>query len=211
VARYEHKYLHSAAFTCGRRTQDARGWRYHRPGGDSSGQSLRNAANRARARSPVSPLPARDRALRRRPAGLSRWARCFVRTIDIGSLSTMTLSRSKITRSTSLLIRIALSKFLGPISNQVLEFLAENLLRTLDADAPLLLGALVARPKNRDSLPITIQSLASGRAPGRPPAPRAFRGQGGPLSRRRRQHQGFRRSPGSAPSRRSGRGRSARG
>jgi hypothetical protein len=39
------------------------------------------------------------------------------------------------TGSTSLVIRIALSKFLGSSSNRVLEFLAKNLLRALDADA----------------------------------------------------------------------------
>jgi hypothetical protein len=82
--------------------------------------------NRARARSPVSPLPAgielSGGVLRGCPGGRGR----FVRTIDIGSLSTMTLPRSKMTGSTSLLIRIALSKFLGSSSNRVLEFLVEN-------------------------------------------------------------------------------------
>jgi hypothetical protein len=110
---------------------------------------------------PGKPAPRRDRALRRRPAGLSRWARCFVRTIDIGSLSTMTLSRENNE------VDIA-SDQNRPLEISRLEFESGTRVsggepvRALDADAPLLLGALVARPKNRDSLPITIQSPVSG-------------------------------------------------
>jgi hypothetical protein len=172
--------------------------------GDSSGQNLRNAVNRACARSPVSGLSAgiepSGGVLPGCPGGRGR----FVRTIDIGSLSTMTPSRSKMTGSTSLVIRIALSKFLGSSSNRVLEFLAKNLLRALDADAPLPLGRF-GRPTEEPRFVAYHDPK-----PGERESPRTAARHGGApgqreqLSRCRRPRRGFRRSPGSAPGRRSG-------
>jgi hypothetical protein len=121
------------------------------PGGQL-GAKLAECGEPCCGQSPVSPLPAGIELSGGVLPGCPE-ARCFVRTIPVAVENNE--------------IDIAPDQN-RPLEISRIEFESDTRVsggepvRTLDADALLLLGALVAGPKNRDSLPITIQSPVSG-------------------------------------------------